>query len=240
MKNLFISLSFIFIFCFTFNAQAEEKVIGHPSPFQNERLFNAITLNDCSKVQIIEWKGSKNNKLTRISLEGIELINSICKFSELFFVSFAETHGYYLSNTADPNWIPRNLEETISLLPWKTMIHQGNVYIWDESGEGSQYRNLQDYKYRFPNRFIPGEARFEVYGWTDHKISGIFVLNDVLNTEPEHPKFTQTLAHEFFHALSHSSEIYYQMGDFTNERQEKDEKLADEFGKFIEQYMGKL
>lgn len=83
----------------------------------------------------------------------------------------------------------------------------------------SQYRHLNDLKYRFINR-----SHFKnvstIPGYNNPQIKMLFVQDDL---EDEHTK--TIFAHELFHAMS------WQFGIFRNV--EADEKLAVEFTNFI-------
>lgn len=74
-------LLFLSIFLFSLNLQADEKVIGHISPFFNELLIQPIDL-ECGAV-IREWQG-------KYSHGDIRKLNILCTYAENKFWDFVK------------------------------------------------------------------------------------------------------------------------------------------------------
>lgn len=75
---------FLFIFLFSVNLQADEKVIGHISPFFEELLIQPIDL-ECGAV-IREWQG-------QYSQDDIKKLNNLCTYAKNSFWEFVEENS---------------------------------------------------------------------------------------------------------------------------------------------------
>jgi hypothetical protein len=225
-----ILLVIVFIFSIIYKAQAQEKVSGHESPLPSELLPEPVVFENCSGIKIIEWRASKNKKNTEINKKSVYFINIICKTSFANFEPFLKSKGINYSKK------DLNIVQNISILPWDP-FGEGS---WDGEtgdGDGDDYRNLQDYTYRFKNRtkFYKNGRITELLGYTDRNHNAVYVMNDVLNKDLKYnPKFAEVFAHELFHAMSNMNGVYDNLGKTTVERQNKDEELAHEFTKFLE------
>lgn len=91
---------------------------------------------------------------------------------------------------------------------------------------GNDYRQLNDYTYRFNGRNSI-QKLIAYYGWTaDHNV---FIMNDT-----NHPEFDITFVHELFHAQSFFYGLYYTHHESNNNiRSRVDEQLARSFENYV-------
>lgn len=212
LRSLIVASCFIL---WAGSAGAETRHVGRPEPQPEELLSAPIKLTECPGVTITEWRRS-NEPFSGESDDAIRVLNKTCKKSVELFMPFLNSVGI--------DFKQKPLEENISLLPWNGW--DNNHKHWGR-GDGDDYRNLQDFVYRFDTRFVKNEQKSEVYGWTDRNINYVFVLNDVLDKEDYHPPFVEVMSHELFHAISNVSGLYNKIGG------DRDEELAMDFGKFV-------
>lgn len=233
MLKTIIAFFIIFFIIYKAGAKEQEYIVGHPEPLPNELLSEPIVFKNCHGLKIIEWRGSKNKPETSPNKKSIEIINKLCKISLDIFISFLKSKN--LSISGDFKYLDNY---TISLIPWDA-FDSGS---WDGvpgngPGDGDDYRNLQDSKYRFKDRmkFYDNQGNImELLGFTDRNIKSIYIRNDVLSNNNEiNLKFAEVFCHELFHAMSNSFGIYDNLGKNASERQGKDEILAKEFTKFL-------
>lgn len=90
--------------------------------------------------------------------------------------------------------------------------------------ESSNYRCLNDLKYRFKYRQFQGD----VIGYTDYNSKYSFVLNDITDSQ-----FNITFVHELFHAMSMYSGAYESHSYNWQNRSSIDESLAQEFTEWL-------
>lgn len=212
MKKLIISGCILFgsfIYSQFSNAQETKFISAHMSPLPNELLSESILLSNCKGIKIIEWrKGSQSSK-------AIEIIDKTCKLSVDKFLSYANQKDYTYN-------IPNiKFTQSICLMPFKI------------SDDGSDYRNLNDYIFRFKERKLPlkNGIPVAVLAWTSHQNKEIYIRNDVLlENGSVNDRFVTVFAHEMAHAMSFFYGIY-QSHDGNREEQEED--LAIGFTEFV-------
>lgn len=205
MQKIIIIILCLFVFGFNHN-----YVIGHPEPFENELLKNAIVLtNNCSNVSIVEWRGYD------FSSKDVKIINDSCNLVYDKFYKFIEKKGIKAKDKIKPFY-------RLSLIPW------------DESFDGRGYRNLNDSNYRFNDRprFCSTNGRecsenenpYPFRGWTNIVVKIVFIRNDPIYSGFVNNKFRAVFAHELFHSLSWESSAYSSHNNISLE-----ENLANEF-----------
>lgn len=124
-------------------------------------------------------------------------VNALCSMSIKMFFPFVHARGY---TTSSDKFIYK-----ISIIP-----------------ETTDYRDLNDIKYRFRNRAINRE---DLSGYTDYVLEYIFTTSNISSNE-----FNVSFAHELFHAMSHYYGVLYQHeGKNLEEKIRIDELLAEKF-----------
>jgi hypothetical protein len=118
----------------------------------------------------------------------------------------------------------------VSLLPWNAFDADGKNW---GSGDGDDYRNLQDNAFRFSERLGFGARVYEMYGWTERNHVRTYLLNDLLDREAGHPPLVEVVAHELFHALNVLSGGFDRLSPNMQEAARLDEELARAFGKSV-------
>ena len=132
-----------------------------------------------------------------IDAQAIEQVSAVCDLAVEAFVPFIARHG--LSVVDD-----RPFYFTASFIP-----------------DTTDYRGLNDRRWRFANR----STRNEVWGYTSHTNSHIFILSD-----NRHPQFEATFVHELYHALSWYHGVFDSLpGATMTERFAQEERLAIQF-----------
>lgn len=222
MKHSVLLLLIIVIATFASEARSDKNISGHPAPLSHELLPKPIALQDCSGVIIKEWRGSRGKNYTEVNSAAIEKLNKICKASVARFHSYLNQNGIQAKQCT--------FTQNVSVLPWDAFDSAGSTW---GPGDGDDYRNLQDIKWRFNDRYAPGESIKEVLGWTDRNINYVFIINDVLDRESHHPPVAEIFSHELFHAMSNMCGVWETLGGSVESRQVKDEELASAFGKII-------
>lgn len=124
--------------------------------------------------------------------QDVDRLNYLCSYAEKKFWEFIKNKGFDIKRNRDFHF-------QVSLL-----------------ADGTGYRQLNDLRYRFQNRF--GARGKEVWGYVYRDTHYLFVFNDV-----DAWNFDDIFIHELFHALS----IYY--GLFDSHSNKVDEQLALEF-----------
>src|SRR5690606_15495063 len=119
--------------------------------------------------------------------KAIKIMKATCKVALSMFEPYLKYKGY--------NFIVNENEfkVNISLIPWNAFDQSGR--IWGP-GDGDDYRNLQDTKYRFNKRPNSDTHFKEILGEFDRKSNIIFTINDTLDKDPNHEKFVSLFAHE--------------------------------------------
>lgn len=222
-------LVILIVLLFVYKSDAQTNVSGHPTPLDTELLSSPIVLNDCNGIKIIEWRGSKDKPYTNVNQKSIEFMNKLCRLSFDEFKSFLQSKNLHVETNKIFNY-------TVSLMPWDP-FGTGNWDGVNGDGDGDDYRNLQDYKWRFKDRmkfYDNNGSLVEIVGYTDRNINAIYMMNEPLKNNNElNSKFAEVFCHELFHAMSNNFGVYDILGKNVVEKQTKDEMLAKEFTKFL-------
>lgn len=209
----FVIIIAILLF-FSKNVRAE-KFDTQMFPTQAEKLVQPIKLTrSCKGIDIIEWRATRAMpESTGINPKSIELIDRVCN------KVFKKINPFLVSQGRKPIKLT-NIKQTLSLMPFDPLY------------EGIEYRNLNDIQYRFFNRrktYDQNGAVEPIVGYHQRVKKHIYLRNDVLddiNLEVN-SKFTETLVHELFHAIT------FEFGVFTAAEIELEEKLASNFENYL-------
>lgn len=186
---------------------ANQKIVGHMAPLDDELLSPALTLKkDCAGVAIREWRPSVNKDNTQPSRRAAKMMSEVCNLAVDHFDKYVREKGY----------TPRSLAKfrfNISLIPF------------DAYDDGTQYRNLNDISYRFAKRFrtIDQDGNpSHILGYTSRAGDDyVYLRNDPLTPNwKENPRFKVVFAHELYHAMSFRYGVWDQMGGDSNQEEE--------------------
>ena len=212
MSNIVGLLAFLASMSLALMGHAEEREGIMPKP--SEVLPEPIKLTkSCSKISIIEWRGTDPNK------ESSDILDKICNEAFNKFRRFVSYKGY--------NYSEADFSLTVSLIP----AHPNNG--------GSEYRNLNDINKRFANRtkyFTPEGRIIPIWGYYHFNNNHIFIRNDVLNEDNKvNDRFVTIWAHELFHAMSYRHGIRSQHNRFFPKLSlgMAEEKRAEQFTQFL-------
>jgi hypothetical protein len=205
MNKTIISTILIILLTSTL-AFASDRVIGHPEPFESEKLSSPPSLlGPCRNMIIDEWRGKE------LTNKHLNIIEETCVLVTNNFYDFVKNKGF-------PSTHQSALNYSISAIPLT-----------------DSYRSLNDNRYRFSERpkfcgrdnekCENNQEEWYLFGWTDHYLSRMFLRNDLdVTNENERKAFQVIFAHELFHVLSKTSGSFDQHRDFIIE-----EKLAHKF-----------
>lgn len=172
-------------------ALADGKIKGHIYPLPSEEMSPPLRLS-CGVV-IREWRA------VPITDAAKKKVDRLCTTAADYFVPFMRKHGYKVSK-ADLD---------------------GFYFQYSMIPNNSQYRNLNDIKYRFHDR----SWTIPVWGWTDHVDEWVFMIGNFWN-----PLFDKVFVHETFHALSLKAGTFDQHpGEYYKDREHVDERLCQQF-----------
>jgi hypothetical protein len=191
------------------------------APLSEERLTQPLPIDGCP-LTIVEWKTSSSQpSTTSRSPEALAYIGRLCKTALEKYPQFVESrYDYHV-----PRLLKASVHATASILP-------ANVLL-----DGKQYRNLNDFAYRFSTVKEGGW----LWGYYHYRMRHVFLRNDILaqssaqlasnsggpiSTTCPHEMFRRTFLHEMAHVLNHQwGLLETKLGN----RVDSDEHVANEF-----------
>lgn len=198
---------FVLLFFVSSVAAADSRIVGHMLPLEEERLQDPIILPHCPGVRVIEWRATVGQDDTGQSEAATNELDELCSLAVNSF------HAFLVKQRIAPRRPLNGFHEDICLMP-------ADIY-----NHGTQYRNLNDNKYRFASRKHK-EIRY-IWGYSDQDSSTVFLRNDVLTSDGREIRFSNTFTHELYHAMALYTGIYYTTGE------DSDEDLANRFTRFL-------
>lgn len=186
-------------------------------PTASEKLANPLTMTDCPRVIIVEWRASKGyENRTKYSKKALTALNDTCKKVLDQFPKFVKSKKLKFST------VNGKFSHKVSIIPGQKQF------------QGSEPRNLNDLTGRFKNRYSEYDADgnpYPIFGYTSFVLKHTFLRNDLLTANEDVDSKVQSIwAHELYHALSYHFKVYENLGD---DAAQEDEKLADKFTDFI-------
>jgi len=210
-KILFISLlAFLFFISRPANSSYPDEA-RRMEPMQSELLDRPIYPISCRGLKIVEWRPTPGSlHATSPNKKSISIINNICKLVFSEYINFLEKEGF--SRKVD--YLNATKRSSACLMPA------------DINDHGTDFRNLNDNIFRFKDRRVHGVEYF--WGYYDYNLKTIFSTNDPIDiNENINNNFESVFAHELYHAISHYTGIYYEVGV------EEEEAMAQRFTDYL-------
>lgn len=179
-------------------------------PVATEKLPEQITLSECPRLRIVEWRATSTLPYTAKSDAGVAVIEKACKLALARYPAFLKSKGLSFTRAA--------LSVDVALMPANTIL------------EGKDPRNLNDTK----GRFQVVQPTCCSWGIFDAPLSFLFLRNDpvydrggVISTNKF---FVRTLLHEMAHVLNDKWQVKTRHFPGNDQR---DEEIAEEWVSFL-------